>query len=285
MKPTKFSSPISSECGCCTRPFIMMYDFWGMEVTSGARSRCRSVDAQPRLDARRASPPAGGMPRFFSATRGRPDRRFGFLLPTSALRQDHVEFVGYPLSFRVQDAARPAALRRELGYGDGPLVVCSVGDRPSAVIFSIFAGTRFPFSRAVFLTCTWSSWPDRASTRKVSTLPRASNAAGWFTVLAPSGSRRPSRGSGRRDDHDRTRGVARSFSVLPIENQSEQEVTIANRSHVTARVSGCGFRRRARRIWQTPLRPTWARRRLSGNTIPRGGTGCKANSATRRSEG
>jgi hypothetical protein len=41
--------------------------------------------------------------------------------------REHYHFVGHVINFRPQEVADRAAVRRRLGYGDGPLVVCSVG--------------------------------------------------------------------------------------------------------------------------------------------------------------
>jgi hypothetical protein len=111
-------------------PFIMMYDFWGMEVTSGnvfekfGAWMLNLVWSQEwRVTARRQNAAI-----FFGEIEDIPDRPFGFLLPNRrSYIKKHVEFVGYPLSFNVKYLPPRDTLRRELGYDDGPLVICTVG--------------------------------------------------------------------------------------------------------------------------------------------------------------
>jgi hypothetical protein len=111
-------------------PFVMMYDFWGMEVTSGnvfekfGAWMLNLVWSQEwRVTARRHNAAI-----FFGEIEDVPDRPFGFLLPNRRRYiKKHVEFVGYPLSFNVKYVPPRDTLRRELGYGDGPLVICTIG--------------------------------------------------------------------------------------------------------------------------------------------------------------
>lgn len=57
-----------------------------------------------------------------------PDQKFGILLPNKrAVAKEHVHFVGYTLNFDPADYADKTVVRAKLGYGNEPLVVCSVG--------------------------------------------------------------------------------------------------------------------------------------------------------------
>jgi hypothetical protein len=57
-----------------------------------------------------------------------PAKTFGWGLPDRRQHaREHYHFVGHVINFRPEEVADRAALRRRLGYGEGPLVVCSVG--------------------------------------------------------------------------------------------------------------------------------------------------------------
>jgi UDP:flavonoid glycosyltransferase YjiC (YdhE family) len=132
-------------------PFVMMYDFWGMEVTSGnvferlGAWMLNVVWAQEwRVTARGQNAAI-----FFGEIEDVPDRPFGLLLPNRRrYAEKHVEFVGYPLSFDSKNVPHRDVLRRELGYGDGPLVICSVGGTSIGRDLLELCGRAFPLVAA-----------------------------------------------------------------------------------------------------------------------------------------
>ncbi|MBW2174731.1 MAG: hypothetical protein JRF64_08880 [Deltaproteobacteria bacterium] len=132
-------------------PFVMMYDFFGLEVTSGnvleqfGAWMLNLVWAQEwRVTARGRNAAI-----FFGEIEDVPDRPFGFLLPNRRLYvKRHVEFVGYPLPFDVKDVPHREVLRRELGYGDGPLVICTVGGTSIGRDLLELCGRAFPLVAA-----------------------------------------------------------------------------------------------------------------------------------------
>jgi hypothetical protein len=132
-------------------PFVMMYDFWGMEVTSG--SVLEHIGAwiinliwsqEWRVTARGQNAAI-----FFGEIEDVLDRPFGVLLPNRRrYAQEHVEFVGYPVSFDVNDLPRRDMLRRELGYGEEPIVVCTVGGTSIGSDLLELCGRAFPIVAA-----------------------------------------------------------------------------------------------------------------------------------------
>lgn len=132
-------------------PFVMMYDFWGMEVTS--RSVVEQLGAwvlnlvwsqEWRVTARRSNAAI-----FFGEVEDVPDRPFGLLLPNRRrYAEKHVEFVGYPLSFDVKAVPPREALRQELGYEDRQLVICTIGGTSIGKELLELCGRAFPLVKA-----------------------------------------------------------------------------------------------------------------------------------------
>jgi hypothetical protein len=128
-------------------PFVMMYDFWGMEVTSGNIIEKLGAwfinliwSREWRLTAR-----PGNAALFFGEIEDVPDRPFGFLLPDRRDRiKKHVEIVGYPLPFDIKKVPSKDSLRQELGYGSEPLVICTVGGTSIGRDLLELCGRAFP---------------------------------------------------------------------------------------------------------------------------------------------
>jgi UDP:flavonoid glycosyltransferase YjiC (YdhE family) len=86
---------------------------------------------------------------FFGEIEDVPDRPFGVLLPNRRrYAQEHVEFVGYPVPFDMNDLPRRDILRRELGYGVEPIVVCTVGGTSIGRDLLELCGRAFPIAAA-----------------------------------------------------------------------------------------------------------------------------------------
>jgi UDP:flavonoid glycosyltransferase YjiC (YdhE family) len=111
-------------------PFVMMYDFWGMDVTSGGFFERLGAWALNFIWAqeRRITTRGRNAAVFIGEPEDIPDRKFGLFLPNRRRHAaDHVTFVGYALTFSPGEVSDRDAIRRELGYGDEPVVVCAVG--------------------------------------------------------------------------------------------------------------------------------------------------------------
>ena len=214
-------------------PFVMMYDFWGMEVTSGRLFEqlgawlLNLVWAQEwRVTTRGRN---GAI--FFGEIEDVPDRPFGVLLPNRRrYAEKHVEFVGYPLPFDVKDVPSKDVLRRELGYDDGPLVICTVGGTSIGRDLLELCGRAFPLVAArlpglhMVLVAGPRIDPESLDVpegidcrgmvprlwRHLAACDLAVVQGGGATTLEVEALRVP-------------------FLFFPVEHQSEQEVTIANR--------------------------------------------------------
>ena len=57
-----------------------------------------------------------------------PDRRFGYFLPhCREFARKHYQAIGHIVRFNPEDYRDKAAIRKKLGYGPGPLVICATG--------------------------------------------------------------------------------------------------------------------------------------------------------------
>ncbi len=111
-------------------PYIMLYDFWGVDIATGSLlerlgawglnliwSRERSFTGRRHNAALFIGEPADIR-----------DERFGRFLPNRLRRvEGHLDFLGYILPFDSGSLPLKSALRSELGYGPEPLVICTVG--------------------------------------------------------------------------------------------------------------------------------------------------------------
>jgi len=74
-----------------------------------------------------------------------PDTKFGFLLPRRRdWAQEKCKFVDYILPFDPQEHVDSKALRATLGYGDEPLIVCSIGGTAIGKQMLELCGRSFP---------------------------------------------------------------------------------------------------------------------------------------------
>lgn len=214
-------------------PYVMEYDFWGLEVTSGRVSDRLGAWAVNLIMSQewRVTSRGRNAAVFIGELEDVPDQSYGFLLPNRRHAvANHVEFVGYVLPFDVEGVPPRDALRRELGYGDGPLVICSIGGtaigRPLLELCSRafpLAAARIPGLRMILVAGPRVApgsleAPDGVERRgmvpelwrHMAACDLAVVVAGGTTTLELEALRVP-------------------FLYFPIEHQSEQEVTVAGR--------------------------------------------------------
>lgn len=130
-------------------PFVMMYDFLGMESTSHGVAENLGAWALNLIWSQewRVTHRGRSAALFFGEFEDVPERRFGWLLPERRrYAREHIEFVGYVLPFAQDDMPGRNALRRQLGYGDEPVVVCSVGGTSVGRELLELCGRAFPLA-------------------------------------------------------------------------------------------------------------------------------------------
>ncbi len=113
-----------------TMPFVMIYDFVGTGAMTKSLMDQFSAYYWNRFwskDFHKPSPFVD-IRIFLGELEDIPDTKFGYLLPR---RRDWAiekcKFVGYMLPFKPNEFRDKKKLRAKLGYGDEPLVICSIG--------------------------------------------------------------------------------------------------------------------------------------------------------------
>jgi UDP:flavonoid glycosyltransferase YjiC (YdhE family) len=214
-------------------PFVMMYDFWGMEVTSGnvfeklGAWMLNLVWSQEwRVTARKQNAAI-----FFGEIEDVPDRPFGVLLPNRRrYAKKHIEFVGYPLSFDMKRVPPRDVLRRELGYSDEPLVICTVGGTSIGRDLLELCGDAFSLLKTSMPSLHMVLVAGPRIDPKSLDVPEGIDCRGmvphlWRHLAACDLAVVQGGGTTTLE----VEALRVPFLFFPIEHQSEQEVTIANR--------------------------------------------------------
>jgi predicted glycosyltransferase len=110
-------------------PFVMIYDFIGLD--SPTRNPLHITGAYIlnllwALDHKLLTWPNMGL--FVGEPEDIPDSRMGFMLPNRRKHAEkHYEFIGYIIGFDPTELKNRNKLRTTLGYGEKPLILCTVG--------------------------------------------------------------------------------------------------------------------------------------------------------------
>jgi predicted glycosyltransferase len=137
-------SRVSMEC-----PFVMIYDFIGLDAMTGNPLEKILVHMRNRMWAHRYKCFPSGIAHFFvGEPEDVPDRRFGLTLPN---RRDwakaHCAFLGYVVRFDPAEYSDRPKVRARLGYGEEPLVICSIGGTSAGQSLLRLCGQAFPIIR------------------------------------------------------------------------------------------------------------------------------------------
>ncbi len=214
-------------------PFVMMYDFYGMEVTT--RGLLEKLGAWGLnfvwARERRVTGRGWNAALFFGEPEDVPDRRFGLLLPNRRrYSRRHLQFVGYPLTFDPAALPDRAVLRAELGYGPGPLVVCTIGGTAVGRSLLELCGRAFPELAGRFAGLRMVLVCGPRIDPAVLDIPSGPERRGLVPDLykhLACADLAVVQGGGTTTLETTALGVP--FLFFPVRGQSEQEVTIASR--------------------------------------------------------
>jgi hypothetical protein len=214
-------------------PFVMMYDFYGMDTaTTGFIERLGAwglnfVWAQEgRITGRRHNAAI-----FFGEIDDVPSRPFGLFLPNRReYAGSHVEFVGYPLGFNLDTVSDRASLRVALGYGPEPIVICTVGGTAVGRTLLELCGRAYPSLAerlpGVRMILVCGPRIDPFSLKVPEGPERCGMVPGLYKYLAVC-DLAVIQGGGTTSLE--LTALRRPFLFFPVEGQSEQEITVANR--------------------------------------------------------
>lgn len=112
-------------------PFVMIFDFVGLDAMTKNPLEHLGVYYWNRVwsqDFRLKQKPPYDLALFVGEQEDIPDKTFGFRLPKRRdLAKAMYTFVGYIFPFDVNQYSDKIEVRKRLGYGKEPLVICSIG--------------------------------------------------------------------------------------------------------------------------------------------------------------
>ena len=111
-------------------PFIMIYDFVGLDAMTINPIEAIGVYFGNRIwvQDRKLIGRGKNLVLFIGEMEDIPDKTFGFFLPNRRRHAwQYYKFVGYVLTFDPLEYADKKEVRKKLGYGDEPLIICSIG--------------------------------------------------------------------------------------------------------------------------------------------------------------
>jgi predicted glycosyltransferase len=127
-------------------PFVMLYDFLGLDAMSKNLFENIGIYFWNRiwsLDYKIFSHDKN-QALFIGEPEDIPDKKFSlFLSNRREYAKKHYHFVGYIINFEPENLTDKHGLRKKLGYGDGPLVVCSIGGTAIGGILLELCGKAF----------------------------------------------------------------------------------------------------------------------------------------------
>ena len=126
-------------------PFVIMYNFLGVDrLGRGLRELAVSLDINYAWS--RPVPELTAV--FLGELEDIRPARFGPFLPDRRrFAAEHFLFAGHAIPFRPEELADRGRLRGDLGYGEGPLVVCSCGGTAVGKPLLELCGQAFPLLR------------------------------------------------------------------------------------------------------------------------------------------
>ncbi len=132
-------------------PFVMIYDFLGLDSVTKNPVEKLGVYIWNRIWAQtsyKLFSDRKNLQLFTGELEDIPDKSLGFLLPNRRdLAKEVFKFVGYVFPFDPAEYADKVRIRAKLGYGEEPLVVCSIGGTSIGKDLLELSGQAYPIIR------------------------------------------------------------------------------------------------------------------------------------------
>lgn len=110
-------------------PFVMIYDFFGFDATTkNPFEKMGTYLWNFAWITGNRTPWVEDLSLFIGNVEDIADKSYGLFLPNARRHAEkHYKFLGNILPFNPQDYSNTSEIKSQLGYGEGPLIVCSVG--------------------------------------------------------------------------------------------------------------------------------------------------------------
>ena len=110
-------------------PFVMIYDFFGFDATTkNPFEKMGTYFWNLAWVTGNRTPWVEDMSLFVGDVEDIADKSYGLFLPNFRKHaKKHYKFLGSILAFNPQDYSNTEEMKGELGYGAGPLIICSIG--------------------------------------------------------------------------------------------------------------------------------------------------------------
>jgi predicted glycosyltransferase len=214
-------------------PFVVIYDVLGLDATTRNPVDHLAAYIMNRLWAKflESELPLADRSIFLGEIEDVPDRKFGFMQPNRRrLAEQLLNFAGYVLPEDIEDFRDKAKARKLLGYGNEPLVLCSIGGTAAGKNLLDLCINAYPFVKKripdlkMVLFCGSRVSPDSiqapAGVTVVGYLPSLYRHMGAADLCIVTG--------GGTITLELT-ALQRPFLYFPLEQHFEQEVAVAAR--------------------------------------------------------
>ncbi len=222
------SNPSLKKC-----PFAVIYDFLGLDATTWNPVDHIAAYLTNRLWLKflGSNPPLADRSLFIGELEDIPDKNFGLMLPNRRkLAKKLINFVGYVLPEDIEDYKNKTKARRLLGYGDEPLVLCSIGGTAAGKDLLDLCTAAYPIAKKtipnlqMILVCGPRVPPESIKA------PEGVKVAGYLPNLYKHmGAADLCIVSGGGTVTLELTALRRPFLYFPLEHHFEQEVAVANR--------------------------------------------------------
>jgi predicted glycosyltransferase len=213
-------------------PFVVIYDFLGLDTSTWNPVEHIATYVTNRLWVKllKSKPPLADRSIFVGELEDVVDRGFGFMLPNRRKLAGSVcDFVGYILPEDIEDYKDKAKARQLLGYGDEPLIICSIGGTAAGKSLFDLCTAAFPLVKEkipnlqMILVCGPRVSPESVKApqgvKVLGYVPKLYRHLGAADLCVVSG--------GGTITIELT-ALEKPFLYFPIEQHFEQEVGVAN---------------------------------------------------------